>query len=472
MDSSCTPDPGAERRTFGIAVLVVSTYLVMTANGGVFLLVVSLKQMAGDFGWPRTVPSLAYAFFFAGTGIGGIAMGYWFDRSGAGPVTLLGLTMIGTGAVLGSTIDSRWQLYLVYGVMIGLLGYASFYGPLSLNVMRWFKHRRGFAVGLVSAGEGIGGTIWPPVFRYFNETAGWRDTFVWYGVFVLVTALPLSVVLWRRMPTRDAGSRDAGDCIVDTHAEAPAIRKRTISLSPFAIQTAVCLAIVGCCVSMAMPIAHLVAHASDLGHATARAAEMLAVALLASTVVRLVAGALVVDRFGGLVALLVFSGLQTAALLFYAAVDGMLALYTVSALFGIGYGGISICYPVLVREHLPAAEAGRRLGVILLFGTFAMALGGWLAGYIFDSTGSYTPAFLIGAAFNVANLIVVLGLIHRTRAGGGAPMRPAPAQVEGRATSVAGGSPSMGATLPSETQVSPRNAGGWPRRTRPWQRLR
>ena len=125
--SSCTPDPGAERRTFGIAVLVVSTYLVMTANGGVFLLVVSLKQMAGYFGWPRTVPSLAYAFFFAGTGIGGIAMGYWFDRSGAGPVTLLGLTMIGTGAVLGSTIDSRWQLYLVYGVMIGLLGYASFY---------------------------------------------------------------------------------------------------------------------------------------------------------------------------------------------------------------------------------------------------------------------------------------------------------------------------------------------------------
>ena len=427
MASSCTPDPGAERRTFGIAVLVVSTYVVMTANGGMFLLVVSLKQMAGDFDWPRTVPSLAYAFFFAGTGIGGIAMGYWFDRSGAGPVTLLGLTMIGTGAVLASLIDSRWQLYLVYGVMIGLLGYASIYGPLSLNAMRWFEHRRGFAVGVVTAGEGIGGTIWPPVFRYFNETAGWRDTFLWFGVFVLVTALPLSVVLWRRMPARDARPRDEGASIVDSHAEASTIRKRAIGLSTFATQTAICLAIVGCCVSMAMPVAHLVAHASDLGHATARAAEMLAIALFTSTVIRLVGGPLLVDRFGGLVALLVFSGLQTAAMLFYAVVDGMLALYTVSALFGIGYGGISICYPVLVREHLPPAEAGRRLGVILLFGTLGMALGGWLAGYIFDSTGSYTPAFLVGAAFNVANLIIVLGLINRTRAGGGASMRPAPA---------------------------------------------
>ena len=419
--------PPTTRRTFAIAVLVVSTYLVMTANGGMFLLVVSLKQMAGDFGWPRAVPSLAYALFFAGAGIGGIVMGWWYDRSGAGPVTLLGLTMIGAGAALVSLIDSRWQLYLVFGVMMGLLGYATIYGPLNINVMRWFRHRPGFAVGVVTAGEGIGGTIWPPVFRYFNETAGWRDTFLWFGVFVLITALPLSAVLWRSVPRRDARTRDEGGRIADAHAGAPAAPVRAIRLSTFAIQTAICLAIIGCCVSMAMPVAHLVAHASDLGHATARAAEMLAVALLTSTVVRLVVGALVVDRYGALVALLVFSALQTAALLLYAVAGGLLALYAVSILFGIGYGGINICYPVLVREYLPPAEAGRRLGVILLFGTLGMALGGWLAGWIFDSTGSYTPAFLVGAACNVTNLIIVLGLIRRTRAGGDAPMRPAPA---------------------------------------------
>ena len=424
MAGPCTPHPGAERRTFAIEVLVVSTWLVMTATGGLFLLAVSLKQMVGDFGWPRAVPSLAYAFFFAGSGIGGIVMGWWYDRSGAGPVTLLGLTMIGTGAMFAGSIDSRWQLYLVFGVMIGLLGSASIYGPLSINVMRWFRHRPGFAVGVVTAGEGIGGTLWPPVFRYFNETVGWRDTFLWYGVFVLITALPASVVLWRSMSGREAGSRDEGGRSADPHADAPATPVRAIRLSTFAIQTAICLAIIGCCVSMAMPVAHLVAHASDLGHATARAAEMLAVALLTSTVIRFVGGALVVDRYGGLVSLLVFSALQASALLFYAVVDGLLALYAVSVLFGIGYGGISICYPVLVREHLPRAEAGRRLGVIVLFGTLGMALGGWLAGYIFDSTGSYMPAFLAGAAFNVTNVIIVVGLIIRTRAGGGAPMRP------------------------------------------------
>ena len=244
MAGSGTFGRGSGPRAFGISVLVVSTCLVSVANGGMFLLVVSLKQIAGDFDWPRTVPSLAYALFFAGTGIGGIAMGWWFDRSGAGPVTLLGLTMVGAGAVLASSIDSRWQLYFIYGVMIGLLGYASIYGPLTINAMRWFEHRRGFAVGLVTAGEGIGGTVWPLVFRHFNETAGWRDTFLWFGVFVLVTALPLSVVLWRRPTTRIGGLRGEGRRIDDTHAGAPTLRRRAIGLSTFAIQAAFCLVIV------------------------------------------------------------------------------------------------------------------------------------------------------------------------------------------------------------------------------------
>ena len=426
MNSSYAAKPGGRRHLFPIAVLLVSTYLVLVASGGMFLLVVSLKQIAGDFDWPRVVPSFAYALLFVGTGLGGIVMGYWFDRSGAGPVTLLGMTMLGAGAILAGSIDSEWQLYLVYGVMMGLLGYATVYGPLSINVMRWFEARRGLAVGLVTAGESIGGTVWPPVFRYFNETVGWRDTFLWFGVFVLVTALPLNAVLWRRMPKRDQ-ARDEGARAFGSEGEAPAIRQRAIALSSFAIQAAFCLAIVGCCVSMAIPVAHLVSHASDLGHATARAAEMLATALLAATVVRFVGGAFVVDRFGSLVALLGFSSLQTAALLCYVAVDGMLALYAVSVLFGLGYGGISICYPVLVREYLPPAQAGWRLGVVLLFGTFGMGFGGWLAGYIFDWTGGYTPAFLVGAAFNAANLVVLLVLIGYSRAGGGAPVQPSPA---------------------------------------------
>ena len=419
-----TPDPGAERRTFAIAVLVVSTYLVMTATGGMFLLVVSLKQMAGDFGWPRAVPSLAYAFFFAGAGIGGIVMGWWYDRSGAGPVTLLGLAMIGSGAM-------PRQCDRLAVAALPRLRRDDGAARLRLH-LRPVEHQRDALVQTPARlrgrrGHGRGGHRRHPLAA--DVPVLQRDGGLAGHVPVVRRLRPGHRAAGERGAlAQDASARGGnsgrGGRSVDAHAGAPATPVRAIRLSTFAIQTAIGLAIVGCCVSMAMPVAHLVAHASDLGHATARAAEMLAVALLTSTVVRLVVGTLVVDRYGGLVALLVFSALQTAALVLYAVADGLLALYAVSVLFGIGYGGVNICYPVLVREHLPPAEAGRRLGVILLFGTLAMALGGWLAGWIFDSTGSYTPAFVVGAAFNVTNLVIVLGLIRRTRAGGGAPMRP------------------------------------------------
>ena len=247
------------------------------------------------------------------------------------------------------------------------------------------------------------------------------ETFLWFGVFVLATAVPLNTFLWRRMRGRTL-EHTGGVAPSAKPAAAPPTRPTPFVLSISMLQVSFCLAIIGCCISMSMPLAHLIAHASDLGHATARAAEMLATALFVATAVRLVAGTLLVDRFGGLVALLVFSAAQTAALMLYAMVDGMLALYLVSVLFGLGYGGINMCYPVIVQEHLPAAESGRRLGVVLLFGALGMALGGALAGYIFDLTGSYTPAFLIGAAFNVANLVIILTLINRKRS---APAQPA-----------------------------------------------
>ena len=80
---------------------------------------------------------------------------------------------------------------------------------------------------------------------------------------------------------------------------------------------------------------------------------------------------------------------------------------------GLGYGGLFPVYAVAVRDHLPVAEAGRRTGIIFMFGAVAMGFGGWMGGYLFDLTGSYTIPFLIGVAFNIANLAIIGALILR-----------------------------------------------------------
>ena len=86
----------------------------------------------------------------------------------------------------------------------------------------------------------------------------------------------------------------------------------------------------------------------------------------------------------------------------------------IAALFGLGYGGILPCYPVIIREYLPAPEVGRRTGIVILFAGGGMAIGSWLGGAVYDNTGSYDLAFLIGAAFNLANLVIIASLIART----------------------------------------------------------
>ena len=70
---------------------------------------------------------------------------------------------------------------------------------------------------------------------------------------------------------------------------------------------------------------------------------------------------------------------------------------------------------MIVREFMPAAESGRRTGVVLLFAGVGMAIGAWFGGAVFDVVGSYAPAFLFGAAFNVINLTIIGVLAHRAR---------------------------------------------------------
>jgi MFS family permease len=123
---------------------------------------------------------------------------------------------------------------------------------------------------------------------------------------------------------------------------------------------------------------------------------------------------LLADRFGGLTTLIVFSTIQASTLGLLVTVDQLWSIYLMAILFGVGYGGIFPVYTVIVREHIPMRQAGRRTGMVFLFGASAMGLGSWMGGYLYDLTGSYTTPFLIGVAFNIFNLVVIASLIART----------------------------------------------------------
>ncbi len=394
--------PGSVERPYSWVVAVASLLMMAIGMGATYVVVVALKPIAAEFGWPRAVPSLSYSFVLFGAGLGGLMMGRWSDRVGMGPPALTGSIMICLGALLASTADGAGRLYLAHGLFMGLLGNAAMFGPLVANATRWFDRRRGIAVGLVTTGQSLAGAVWPPVLRLLTETVGWRQTFVYFAGFAICTLVPLSLVLWP-MPPRQLE--------VPTRARDDATG-RVVGLPAAMVQAMLCLAIVGCCVAMAMPMVHIIAHATDLGYSTTRAAELLSVLLGCAVLSRLVYGFLA-DRIGGLRTLLLGSLGQALMLTTFAAVESLAGLYVVAALFGLAFGGIVPAYALIVRELFPASEAGWRIATVFLFGTIGMATGGWLGGYIFDLVGSYRAAFLVGVAFNLMNLALVGTLVRR-----------------------------------------------------------
>jgi MFS family permease len=211
--------------------------------------------------------------------------------------------------------------------------------------------------------------------------------------------LPLALALRRRAPTHE------GSLLVGAREIAGGLR-----MSPSRLQALLVLAGLACCIAMSMPQVHIVAYCGDLGYGPARGAEMLSLMLGLGVVSRIGSG-LIADRIGGLGTLILGSTLQCLALLFYLPFDGLASLYVVSALFGLSQGGIVPSYALIVRDHFPAREAGARVGLVLMATVLGMAAGGWMAGAIYDLTGSYQMAFVNGIAWNLVNMSIAFWLL-------------------------------------------------------------
>ncbi len=219
--------------------------------------------------------------------------------------------------------------------------------------------------------------------------------------------LPLAFIL-KQKPPKTVSSNSSENIILRPTSKVHQY------ISPRMIQVSLSIASIGCCVAMSLPLAHIVSHVSDLGFDPARGAEVLSIMLASSAVASFFGVGFLGKRYGGLGALIIFSSGQATLLATLAFVDSLMGVYIASALFGLGYGGILPCYPLIVRELLPEAEAGRRTGIILLCAGIGMAIGSWLGGYMFDLTGTYQLAFLIGVVFNIGNLVIIISLLLRT----------------------------------------------------------
>ena len=382
----------------------VALLVMMMAFGSAWIMAVALKDIADEIGGVRSIPALASALAWLGSGAGGILMGRIADRGGSRWTVICGSLMIGLGLSI-STLGSPWALWIGHGLFIGLVGLGGVNAPLYIYVSRWFDRRRGSALALISSGSYLAGSLWPPVFERAIAGLGWRQTMLCYAIAEIVVIVPLAAFYFRHPPELFHLATAVGTNGRQTDL---------FGLPRNLVFAMMCGAGVMCCIPMAMPQGHLVAFCTDIGITRSMGALMLSVLLGTAFASRQIWGA-ISDRIGGLATILIGSAWMAASMTGFLLTQDEAGLFTVAAAFGLGFSGIIPAYVLAVRELFPASEASWRIPTLLMFSGSGMAMGGWLAGLLYDHFGYYAPAFAAGIGANLLNLLLIGALVARQR---------------------------------------------------------
>ena len=382
--------------------LLIALLLATVGNIGMWVVVIVLPDIQQEFKIDRGTASIPFALTMVGFAIGNWVMGQVVDRYGITKTIILAATVNTAGYIAAMYVNNVFFLSILQ-FFIGL-GTAAAFGPLIADTSHWFLKRRGIAVALIASGNYFSGAIWPPLFNSTLQSDGWRDVYWILALSTVFIMIPLSFLLTKKISEETARISDA----------ASSDKRQNVSISPKALTILLSIAGIGCCVAMSMPQVHIVAFCIDLGFGPAVGAEMLSLMLIGGIISRLING-LISDKLGGVYTLLIGSTLQCIALFLYLPFDGLVSLYIVSLVFGLSQGGIVPSYAIIIREYLPGADAGTRVGFVMMCTIMGMAIGGWMSGWIYDLTGSYAAAFWNGIVWNFLNIAIVLFLITRNR---------------------------------------------------------
>jgi len=169
---------------------MVSVYLLPFSYGVYF------KPMAAELGWNRTVVSGAFSLSRIFGSVMAIVFGLLVDKRGAKLVLICCGLICGIGYILLSRIAAVWQLYVVYGVLIG--AGISIFAPMVSTTAKWFVKRRAMMVGIVISGVGVATLIGPPLNTLLILDYGWRLSYIIAG-----TAIALLIIIVAQFMRRE-----------------------------------------------------------------------------------------------------------------------------------------------------------------------------------------------------------------------------------------------------------------------------
>ena len=397
------------------APLILMSTTLGLAYGIWYAYSVFLVALLAEFDWPRAVLAGAFGLFAIVHGISNPLVGSLCDR--VRPAILIAIGGIGITLSLWFTSysNSPIDLYIGFGVMtafsVALCGWV----PAVVVVQRRYIHRLGFALGIASAGIGMGMLTVVPLCQILIEQMGWRTAYrtlgTACGLFMLPAAIFLLASPRHKVSTPLPGSSG------QTHPKST--NRRSVSPRGALRMPSFWLIFLaffgGSTCSQTMHV-HQVAFFVDQGIDALIAASVVSVVGFFSIVGK-VGGGWLSDKIARELIFIFSTAILLASvgcLLWMQQFPSLVGAFTFGVLLGIGYSAVAAIMPAIVSDRFSGAYYGTILGFGLFGSALGSAFGPWMAGALFDRTGSYTLPFLVAGFSGVVALISIF-LAYRIR---------------------------------------------------------
>jgi len=401
-----------KRLYYGWIMLVAVVFVMLAGSGIRAVFGVFIKPIEAEFGWSRAQLSGAAALSLFVLGAVGPVVGWLADVWGPRRVMLLSTAILGAGTLLSSFVGHLWQFYISAGLLMAMGAGGLGMATSSTVAARWFVARRGLILGILGGAMSAGQMLIVPMAMVIIRFYGWRASFLWLGIGVLVLALPMILAFVRNDPA-DMGLRPYGAGTAAGAAFGGVKDERRVPVSeamgvPAFWLLAVTFFVCGY-TSNGLVLTHLVPHAAEHGFSEMHAAQALGL-MGAMNIVGTVASGWICDRFGRKGPLAFYYGVRGLSLIFLLYVWNVPSLHVFAAIFGLNY--ISTVPPTttLTANIFGRLSVGALSGWIYFSHQVGSAIGAWAGGAIFDATGSYAWAFLSAAvlAFIASGLSLLI----------------------------------------------------------------
>jgi MFS family permease len=394
--------------------IIVAVFLVIQAvlMGIASSFTLFFKSIETEFELTRTATSAISSVSMVLIPISGFIGGWALDRYGPRVVLLFMGLITGLSLVLTSQTSAAWQVFLTYSVLLAI-GMGPVYVVATSTVSRWFNKKRGLAVGIAGSGEGLGTITMAPLSNFLISKFNWKTAYLIIGLITWAVVIPLSRLL-KKEPAEigvlpdgvKAGKSDMTGANPEAKTQESGMTLAdTLKTRGFWAVAGIWFFFSFC---MTMLFTHIVPHVTDIGISATEGAIIISI-MGAARVGGMIGLGVIADR-AGRKKVAVFSTLvQAGAMVWLVWAQELWMFYVFAVIYGLGNGGLFSGVTSLLGDTFGLNRLGSILGLLEIGWGLGAGIGPLIGGYIFDTSSSYSIAFLLGAgSMAVITFLVVM----------------------------------------------------------------